>query len=214
MEALIGIMEGARMENELRARKYVARVLWLMKKLSVYGSIAEKEVDAKLEKYGTGIPANNWLPCGLKLQFRSVVFGLVEAYGNLFYCIQALSLLHFDEVLPQLVAELQIRPSIAIAHIISHIGESSEQQVFYAIAASQPLDFILENVSTALDPLKNDQDNPVTSQKLFRDIIRKLCQSRPVEISSLCRLLFELNSVKEHWLEHTLHKVNHLKHRV
>lgn len=50
--------------------------------------------------------------------------------------------------LPQLVAELQLRPSLAIAHIISYVGESSEQQVFYAIAASQPLDFILENVST------------------------------------------------------------------
>ncbi|CAG9537664.1 unnamed protein product [Cercopithifilaria johnstoni] len=179
MEALVGIMEGARMENELRARKYVARLLWLMKKLLVYGSVVEKEVDAKLEKHGTGISANNWLPW-----------------------------------LPQLVAELQVRPSLAIARIISHVGESSEQQVFYAIAASQPLDFILENVSTALDPLKNDQSNPVTSQELFRDIIRKLCQSRPVEISSLCRVLFELNSVKEDWLERTLYKVNQLKDRL
>lgn len=31
MEALVGIMEGARMENELRARKYISRLLWLMK---------------------------------------------------------------------------------------------------------------------------------------------------------------------------------------
>ncbi|KAM3719228.1 Transformation/transcription domain-associated protein [Dirofilaria immitis] len=179
IEALVGIMEGARMENELRARKYIVRLLWLMKKLSVYGSIAEKEVDAKLEKHGVGIPASNWLPW-----------------------------------LPQLVAELQVRPSVAIARIISHVGESSEQQVFYAIAASQSLDFILENVSTALDPLKNDQNNPATSEELFRNIIRKLCQSRPVEISALCRLLFELNSVKEHWLERTLHEVNHLKDRL
>lgn len=67
---------------------------------------------------------------------------------------------------------------------------------------------------SALDPLKNDQSNPVSSQELFRDIIRKLCQSRPVEISSLCRVLFELNNVKEHWLEHTLHKVNQLKDRL
>ncbi|KAK6104161.1 FAT domain family protein [Brugia pahangi] len=179
IEALIGIMEGARMENELRARKYIARLLWLMKKLSVYGNVTEKEVDAKLEKHGTGIPANNWLPW-----------------------------------LPQLVAELQLRPSVAIARIISHVGESNEQQVFYAIAASQPLDFILENVSAAFDLLKSDKGNPVTSQELFRDIIRKLCQNRPVEISSLCRLLFELNSVKEHWLEYTLHKVNDLKNRL
>ncbi|KAL3994636.1 FAT domain family protein [Acanthocheilonema viteae] len=179
MEALVGIMEGARMENELRARKYIARLLWLVKKLSVYGNRAEKEVDAKLKKHGIGISANNWLPW-----------------------------------LPQLVAELQLRPSLAIAHIISHVGESSEQQVFYAIAASQPLDFILENVSTALDPLKNDQSDPATSQELFRDIIRKLCQSRPVEISSLCGLLCELNSMKEHWLERTFHKVNQLKDRL
>ncbi|VDK71443.1 unnamed protein product [Litomosoides sigmodontis] len=176
MEALVGLMEGARMENELRARKYVSRLLWLMKKLSVYGCRTQKEVDVKLEKHGSGIPANNWLPW-----------------------------------LPQLVAELQLHPSLAIARIISHVGESSEQQVLYAIAASQPLDFILESVSTAFDPLKNDQSNPVSSQELFRDIIRKLCQSRPVEISSLCRVLFELNNVKEHWLEHTLHKVNQLK---
>uniref|UniRef100_A0A0R3RGM5 Non-specific serine/threonine protein kinase n=1 Tax=Elaeophora elaphi TaxID=1147741 RepID=A0A0R3RGM5_9BILA len=169
MEALVGLLEGARMDNELRARKCVARLLWLMKKLSVYGSVVEKEADAKLEKHGTGIP---------------------------------------------LVAELQQRPSPAIARIISHVGESSEQQVFYAIAASQPLDFIVESVFAALDPSKNDQNDPVTSQELFRDIIRKLCQSRPVEISSLCRLLFELNSVKEHWLERTLHKVNQLKDRL
>lgn len=50
--------------------------------------------------------------------------------------------------LPQLVAELQLRPSLAIARIISHVGESNEQQVFYAIAASQPLDFVVESVST------------------------------------------------------------------
>ncbi|EJD75551.1 FAT domain-containing protein [Loa loa] len=179
MEALVGIMEGARMENELRARKYVARLLWLMKKLSAYGSIAEKKVDVNLEKHGTGIPANNWLPW-----------------------------------LPQLVAELQLRPSVAIARIISHVGESSEQQVFYAIAASQPLDFIVQNVSTVCDPLKSDQGISVTSQELFRDIIRKLYQSRPVEISSLCRLLVELSGMKEHWLEHTLHKVNRLKDRL
>lgn len=50
--------------------------------------------------------------------------------------------------LPQLVAELKLRPSVAIASIISHVGESNEQQVLYAIAALQPLDFILENVCT------------------------------------------------------------------
>ncbi|VDM06780.1 unnamed protein product [Wuchereria bancrofti] len=251
IEALVGIMEGARMENELRARKYIARLLWLVKKLSVYGNITEKEVDAKLEKHGTGIPASNWLPWTLYLgvlvlyllgnglsnqsaavnrpvilesiesEFDSIFFHLLEASRKyITQSAQALSLLHCGKDresrgwLPQLVAELQLRPSVAIARIISHVGESNEQQVFYAVAASQPLDFILENVSAAFDPLKNDKGNPVTSQELFRDIIRKLCQNRPVEISSLCRILFELNSVKEHWLEYTLHKVNELKNRL
>lgn len=50
--------------------------------------------------------------------------------------------------LPQLIAELQLRPSPAVARIISYVGEQSEQQVFYAIASAEPLELITEAVAT------------------------------------------------------------------
>ncbi|VDM94952.1 unnamed protein product [Thelazia callipaeda] len=179
MGALSGLLEGVKVESEHKARKYCARLLWLMKKLCGYGKKVEGKMDELIEKYGKSIPSNNWLPW-----------------------------------LPQLIDELKIRPSTAVAHIIESVGESNEQQVFYALAATMPLDFISNSISIATQPSENSENEPVSSQELLRDIMKKLFQHRPAEISSLCRLFNELNNVKEHWLEHTLRMMDLLKERL
>uniref|UniRef100_A0A915BXE0 FAT domain-containing protein n=2 Tax=Parascaris univalens TaxID=6257 RepID=A0A915BXE0_PARUN len=61
LNALVCLLEAARVENELKARKHFARLFWLMKVMATCGSEVQNKMDEMLEKYGVGIPALNWL---------------------------------------------------------------------------------------------------------------------------------------------------------
>uniref|UniRef100_A0A183TWZ8 Non-specific serine/threonine protein kinase n=1 Tax=Toxocara canis TaxID=6265 RepID=A0A183TWZ8_TOXCA len=180
LNALMCLLEAARVENELKARKHFARLFWLIKILAVCGPEVQKKMDEKLEKYGVGIPAANWLPW-----------------------------------LPQLISELKARPSYAVARIIRYVGETHEQQAFCAIREALSPQLIEERVQQALGMEDVGMDEQAcTFEGMLLEVVTQLCRHRPPDITSLNRMLTELDSISEGWVERNLRIGTRIRNRL
>ena len=62
INALVAFLEAARPESEPKARRHLAKMLWLLKTLPLSGPNVETAMDDALVKYALLIPAYNWLP--------------------------------------------------------------------------------------------------------------------------------------------------------
>uniref|UniRef100_A0A0N5ASH3 Non-specific serine/threonine protein kinase n=1 Tax=Syphacia muris TaxID=451379 RepID=A0A0N5ASH3_9BILA len=61
INALSCILEGARIDNEEKTRKYISRFFWLLRCMSCHGEVVCSKMYAVVEKFACEIPPLNWL---------------------------------------------------------------------------------------------------------------------------------------------------------
>ncbi|VDK46133.1 unnamed protein product [Cylicostephanus goldi] len=177
--AIDSYFEAARIENETRARKYIARILWTAKHVVACGIFAATGLDQVLKDRARSIVPFNWLPW-----------------------------------LPQLVTELQERPTSGFIHIMERIASAYPLLV---VSALRPvLDAaifgkIIECVSKKqpIPALPDDHKNAALCK-----ILEKACISRLTDVRMWDKLLTGFSEMREFWAEKHLRYASQLKDEI
>uniref|UniRef100_A0A158P7Z8 FAT domain-containing protein n=1 Tax=Angiostrongylus cantonensis TaxID=6313 RepID=A0A158P7Z8_ANGCA len=149
--------EAARIENETRARKYIARILWTAKHVVACGIFSAVGLDQVLKDRARSIVPFNWLPW-----------------------------------LPQLITELQERPTSGFVHIVDKIA--SAYPLFIVSVLRPVLDSaVIENVieSVAKNELVQLPPDGHKNSALCR-ILEKACRRRLADVRFMEELRTEI----------------------
>ncbi|VDM70884.1 unnamed protein product [Strongylus vulgaris] len=171
--------EAARIENETRARKYIARILWTSKHVVACGIFSATGLDQVLKERARSIIPFNWLPW-----------------------------------LPQLVTELQERPTSGFIYVVERIASAYPLLV---VSALRPVldgvifEKVIECVSKKQPMLVLPDDHK--SAALCK-VLEKACRSRLTDVRMWDRLLCGFSSMREFWAEKHLRFASQLKDEI
>ncbi|EYC15392.1 hypothetical protein Y032_0037g3495 [Ancylostoma ceylanicum] len=171
--------EAARIENETRARKYIARILWTAKHVIACGIFSAVGLDQVLKDRARSIVPFNWLPW-----------------------------------LPQLMTELQERPSSGFIHVVERIASVYPLLVVSAlrpILDAATIEEVIEDVSKGRykPTLPDDHRNAALCK-----VLEKACNARLTDVRMWNRLLCGFSTMREFWVERHLRFASQLKDEI
>ncbi|XGW10530.1 hypothetical protein V3C99_012210 [Haemonchus contortus] len=179
LSAINCYIEAARVENETRARKYIARILWTAKHVVASGIYAAAGLDNLLKERSRSIVPFNWLPW-----------------------------------LPQLMTELQERPTSGFTSIVQRIAAAYPSQI---VSALRPLldpvliDEVVEAVAMDLPVPSFPDDHKFAA---LCEVLEKACRTRVTDVRMWNRLLSGFSSMREFWAERHLRYASQLKDEI